>query len=318
MTPAELSEKLWDNAERVAKFLLPKGHLEGKEWCAGNINGDSGKSLKINIGGKKSWADFASGDSGDLLDLWVLVRNCQLHDAMREAKEFLGLKDDDHHFEAKKKTFSRPTKKGVKSASKCYDYLASRGITRETADRFKVTDAVVWYHEENREVTAVAFPYIRNDELLQVKRIGTERPNGKKLIMAEADCEPCLFGWQALDKNTRLVVLCEGEIDCITDMPDNVMAVWRNIPRELAQRKAERMGYESLDKDEQAAINLPASMIRLLKQREGEGWIGDIGANFDSRSHQFLEGEKKPFNYLVGKPQSELDLEWEASNVTRV
>lgn len=103
MSPAELSEKLWDNAERVAKFLLPKGHLEGKEWCAGNTNGDSGKSLKVNIGGKKSWADFASGDSGDLLDLWVLVRNCQLHDAMREAKEFLGLKDDDHHFEAKKK-----------------------------------------------------------------------------------------------------------------------------------------------------------------------------------------------------------------------
>ncbi|EBQ8725113.1 bifunctional DNA primase/helicase, partial [Salmonella enterica] len=216
MTPAELSEKLWDNAERVAKYLLPKGHLEGKEWCVGNTNGDAGKSLKINIGGKKTWADFASGDSGDLLDLWVLVRNCQLHDAMREAKEFLGLKDDDHHFEAKKKTFTRPTKKGVKKASNCYDYLATRGITRETADLFRVSDAVVWYHDENREVPAVAYPYIRNGELLQVKRIGTERPNGKKLIMAEADCEPCLFGWQALDKSTRLVVLCEGEIDCMT------------------------------------------------------------------------------------------------------
>ena len=144
MTPAELSEKLWDNAERVAKYLLPKGHLEGKEWCVGNTNGDAGKSLKINIGGKKTWADFASGDSGDLLDLWVLVRNCQLHDAMREAKEFLGLKDDDHHFEAKKKTFSRPTKKGVKKASNCYDYLATRGITRETADLFaKLRDADV-------------------------------------------------------------------------------------------------------------------------------------------------------------------------------
>jgi twinkle protein len=56
----------------------------------------------------------------------------------------------------------------------------------------------------------------------------------------------------------------------LTDMPDNVMAVWRNIPRELAQRKAERMGYESLDKDEQTAIQMPASMIRLLKQREGK------------------------------------------------
>jgi hypothetical protein len=114
MTPAELSEKLWDNAERVAKYLLPRGHLEGKEWCAGNTNGDAGKSLKINLGGKKTWADFASGDSGDLLDLWVLVRNCQLHDAMREAKEFLGLKDDDNHFEAKKKPSHGQPKKALK------------------------------------------------------------------------------------------------------------------------------------------------------------------------------------------------------------
>ncbi|EHD9189868.1 toprim domain-containing protein [Salmonella enterica] len=622
MTAAELSEKLWDNAERVSKFLLPKGHQEGHYWCAGSINGESGKSLKINLNGKKVWSDFASGDGGDLLDLWVLVRNCQLHNAMREAKEFLGLRDDDRHFEAKKKTFSRPTKKGVKKANHCYDYLASRGITRETADKFRVSDAVVWYHDENREVPAIAYPYIRNGELLQVKRTGIERPDGKKLIVAEADCEPCLFGWQALDKNTRLVVLCEGEIDCmsyvqmgfpalsvpfgggkgakqqwieyeyhnldrfdeiwlsmdnddvgreaakeiarrlgehrcrmvelphkdinecvmagmdteavfecierakyfdpdelcsagdllqetieafehrdtglftspwtslnrhfkfraseltlvngvnghgkteaighiavdamsqgvrvciaslemkpgkmlarltrqtictaspkreeiimtnawfsdrlwvfkltgtakagrlleifayarrrygielfvidnlakcglneddytgqkdfidalcdfknehnchvllvthsrktseatptgkmdvkgtgaLTDMPDNVMAVWRNIPRERALRKAERMGYESLDKDEQASVSMPASMIRLLKQREGEGWLGDISTTFDARSHQFLEGESKPYNYLAGKLQSELDLEWEAGNVTR-
>lgn len=623
MTPAQLSEKLWDQAERVAKFLLPKGHQEGREWCAGSVDGEAGKSLKINLSGKKAWSDFASGDSGDLLDLWVLVRNCQLHDAMREAKEFLGLKDDDHHFESKKKTFSRPTKKGVKKANHCYDYLATRGITRETADQFRVSDAVVWFHDESREVPAVAYPYLRNGELLQVKRIGTERPNGKKLIMAEADCEPSLFGWQAMDPKSRAVVLCEGEIDCmtyaqygisalsvpfgggkgakqqwveyeyhyldrfeeiwlsldnddvgreaakeiarrlgehrcrlvelphkdindclmagvseddiwhcletakffdpdelcsagdllqetidafehrdkglfvspwpslnhnfkfrageltlvngvnghgktelvghiaieamsqeirtciaslelkpgkmlarltrqtictsspkreeivmtnewfsdrlwvfkltgtakagrlleifayarrrygidlfvidnlakcgldeedyagqkdfidalcdfknehnchvllvthsrktneaaptgkmdvkgtgaLTDMPDNVMAVWRNIPRELAQRKAEQKGYESLDKDEQISIQLPASMIRLLKQREGEGWIGDIGATFDARSHQFLEGKVGPKNYLVNKPQSEVDLEWEASNVTRV
>lgn len=622
MTAAELSEKLWEQAEKVAKFLLPKGHLEGREWCAGSVNGEAGKSLKINLDGKKVWSDFASGDGGDLLDLWVLVRNCQLHDAMREAKELLGLRDDDRHFEAKKKTFSRPTKKGVKKANHCYEYLASRGITRETAEIFRVSDAVVWYHDENREIPAIAFPYIRNGELLQIKRIGVERPGGKKLIMAEADCEPCLFGWHALDKNTRLVVLCEGEIDCmsyaqmgfpalsvpfgggkgakqqwieyeyhnldrfdeiwlsldnddvgreaakeiarrlgehrcrlvelphkdinecvmsgmdsdavfqcierakyfdpeelcsagdllqetidsfeqrdiglfsspwtslnrnfkfrageltlvngvnghgkselvghivvkamsqgvraciaslelkpgkmlarltrqtictaspkreeiimtnewfsdrlwvfkltgtaktgrlldifayarrrygielfvidnlakcgldeddytgqkdfidalcdfknehnchvllvthsrktneatptgkmdvkgtgaLTDMPDNVMAVWRNIPRERALRKVERTGYESLNKDEQASVDMPASMIRLLKQREGEGWLGDICTTFDARSHQFLEGEDKPYNYLAGQLQSELDLEWEASNVTR-
>lgn len=59
-------------------------------------------------------------------------------------------------------------------------------------------------------------PYKRDGELLQVKRISTERPDGKKVIMAEGDCEPCLFGWQALDAGVRAVVLCEGEIDCMS------------------------------------------------------------------------------------------------------
>lgn len=216
MNASELSAKLWDNVDRVVKYLLPNGHQEAHEWCCGSIGGEAGKSLKVNLAGKNKWTDFASGDSGDLLDLWVLVRNCQLHEAMREAKELLGLKDNDRHFESKKKTFSKPKRQGVKKANQCYEYLAGRGISRNTVDRYKVSDAVVWYHDEGRELPAIAFPYLRGDSLLQVKRISTERPNGKKIIMAEADCEPCLFGWQGLAKETRVVVLCEGEIDCLS------------------------------------------------------------------------------------------------------
>lgn len=130
MTPAELSVKLWDQADRVARYLLPNGHKEANEWCVGSVDGEAGKSLKVNLAGKKTWADFASGD---LLDLWVLVRGCQLHEAMREAKEFLGLKDDDHHFQNKKQSFSKPTKKGVKKADSCYSYLESRRIGRATS-----------------------------------------------------------------------------------------------------------------------------------------------------------------------------------------
>jgi hypothetical protein len=67
--------------------------------------------------------------------------------------------------------------------------------------------------------------------------------------------------------------------------------------------------------------NRPRSISRFndsfVEATRREGWIGDIGANFDSLSP--VPGRReKPFNYLVGKPQSELDLEWEASNVTRV
>ncbi len=220
MSPSELSEMLWNQVDRVAKFLLPNGKKDGHEWVAGSVGGEAGKSLKVNLAGKRVWSDFAEGSAGDLLDLWVAVNDCSLHQAMSEAKAFLGIKDDDHHFQAKQKKFSRPNKqelkKHVSKANDCYEYLSGRGITKGTVDAYKATDATVWSNDDKRELKAVAFPYIRDGELLQVKRISSERPSGKKVIMAEKDCEPCLFGWQALPKETRIVVICEGEIDCMS------------------------------------------------------------------------------------------------------
>lgn len=219
MSPGELSDLLWNQVEKVARHLLPNGKRDGHEWVAGNVHGDKGNSLKINLSGKKKWADFAEGEGGDMLDLWISCRGINLHQAMQEAKAFLGIQDDDHHFAAKKeRKFSRPDRKKVARYitrdEKHIEYLQSRGIRPETAKIFEVVSGKVWNGE--RELDALVFPYKRDGELLQVKRISTERPNGKKVIMAEGDCEPCLYGWHALDPKVRSVVLCEGEIDCMT------------------------------------------------------------------------------------------------------
>lgn len=219
MTPSELSDLLWAQVDRVAPHLLPNGKKEGHEWVAGNVNGDKGNSLKVNLSGKKKWADFAEGDGGDMLDLWMACRGINLHQAMQEAKAFLGIKDDDHHFDAKReKKFSRPDRKKiaryVTRTESHLEYLQSRGISPEVVKRYEVVSGKVWNGE--RELDALVLPYKRDGELLQVKRISTERPDGKKVIMAEGDCEPCLFGWQALDAGVRAVVLCEGEIDCMS------------------------------------------------------------------------------------------------------
>ncbi len=219
MNPSELSGKLWDAVDRVAPYLLKDGKRVANEWTAGSVQGEKGSSLKVNMAGKRVWSDFATGESGDLLDLWCAVRGCQLHVAMTEAKAFLGIKDDDHVFVAKKKHFDKPDRKkikGLKAPNDCYAYLEGRGISREIAEKFKVTDAVVWHHGLKKELPAVGFPYLRDGELLQVKRISIERPEGKKEIMAEANCEPCLFGWQMMPSNSKVVVLCEGEIDCMS------------------------------------------------------------------------------------------------------
>ncbi|SPP30979.1 hypothetical protein ARAF_0081 [Arsenophonus endosymbiont of Aleurodicus floccissimus] len=59
ITITELSERLWLDVVRVAKYLLPEGKKESHEWVAGSVHGESGKSLKINLSCKKVWSDFA-------------------------------------------------------------------------------------------------------------------------------------------------------------------------------------------------------------------------------------------------------------------
>ncbi|ALD76048.1 DNA primase/helicase, phage-associated [Citrobacter portucalensis] len=279
MTPSELSDQLWNQVERVAKYLLPNGKRESHEWVAGSINGESGKSLKVNLAGKKVWSDFAEGTAGDLLDLWVAVRDCGLHQAMTEAKEFLGIKDDHHHFSAKQqKKFSRPDRKKVAryltKTEKHLEYLSSRGISAETAKLYEVAAAKIWNGE--RELDALAFPYKRDGELLQVKRISTERPDGKKVIMAEGDCEPCLFGWQAIPKNMRIVILCEGEIDCMSYHQYGFPAL--SVPfggGKGAKQQWIEFEYHNLDRFDEIWISMDSDEVGQAAAREIATRLGE-------------------------------------------
>ena len=62
----------------------------------------------------------------------------------------------------------------------------------------------------------ILFPYLCDGKLIQLKKLHLDRPNGKKQIYVEKNCEPGLFGWQAVDPNARTITLCEGEIDAMT------------------------------------------------------------------------------------------------------
>ncbi len=279
MTPSELSDLLWAQVDRVAPHLLPNGKKEGHEWVAGNVNGDKGNSLKVNLSGKKKWADFAEGDGGDMLDLWMACRGINLHQAMQEAKAFLGIKDDDHHFDAKReKKFSRPDRKKiaryVTRTESHLEYLQSRGISPEVVKRYEVVSGKVWNGE--RELDALVIPYKRDGELLQVKRISTERPDGKKVIMAEGDCEPCLFGWQALDAGVRAVVLCEGEIDCMSYAQYGISAL--SVPfggGKGAKQQWIEFEYHNLDRFEEIFISMDVDDVGREAAREIASRLGE-------------------------------------------
>ena len=210
----ELSEMLWDDVINVSKYLLPNGKKESNEWVCGSVDGEKGKSLKINLAGKRVWSDFTTGEGGDLIDLWSKVRSIQLHEAINEIKSYLGVKDDDQAITKKKKEFKKPDRSKLRKGDRHIEYLKSRGLTDETIKAYKVAQCVVWNGQS--EVDGMAFPYIRNDECLFIKSIGIDRPNGKKVIGASKDAEPCLFGWHNMAEDSRMLVITEGEIDAMS------------------------------------------------------------------------------------------------------
>ena len=95
MTPSELSKRLAEEAERAAEHLFPNGRREGQEWRVASVNGDKGKSLGIHLSGNKAgiWSDFATGESGDLLDGKTAELESLSDDALIEMINSKGMDD---------------------------------------------------------------------------------------------------------------------------------------------------------------------------------------------------------------------------------
>jgi hypothetical protein len=72
--------------------FLPGGHWEGDEYCCGNINGDAGKSFKIN---RRTgiWVDFASPEKGGrgLISLLARQRGIRMGEAALELGRMLSI-----------------------------------------------------------------------------------------------------------------------------------------------------------------------------------------------------------------------------------
>lgn len=210
-TAKQVSELLAKNIEAVVKYLLPTGKREGHEWRIGSANGQDGKSLGVHLTGTKAgvWCDFATGESGDALDLWAIVRHLPLMAAIKEATQWLGCAPSSFSpSEAKK--FKKPSAQNFtlsQALTPIKKYLIhERLLNEETLQAFGIG-------EENN---FIVFPFYRNKELLLIKKLGIERPNGKKDIFVEKDCEPCLFGWQAVEPSARSITITEGELDAMT------------------------------------------------------------------------------------------------------
>jgi twinkle protein len=206
MNAKELSENMARSVGVICEHLLPNGKKRGGEWCVGSSGGDAGESLKVRLIGEKAgiWSDFATSQSGDLLDLWMLVRSCNLMTAITQASELLGVKRDSRI--GSQKTYTKPAKGIFKKAGK-------RVIEWLTETRKLTPAAIAAYKVASKDDTYAVFPFLIDGELTNFKARNIEN---KKDMRVHPGGAPHLFGWQAISDNARSVTICEGEIDAIT------------------------------------------------------------------------------------------------------
>jgi twinkle protein len=208
MNAKELAQQMAAQAASIVPYLLPQGKKSAGEWKVGGTSGEPGQSMSVRLSGAKAgvWSDFASGEKGDILDLWAAVRGLSMAEAINEAKAYLGVRDAMP--ERERKTFKRPQKPRCQSPkAQVLAWLNARGLTDETIAAFKVGEQI-----QGEKVYAV-FPYLRDGELVNAKYRNVAE---KKDMRQEGGAEPCLFGWHLIDPKCRRVAICEGEIDAMT------------------------------------------------------------------------------------------------------
>ena len=96
---SELARRLARDAEAVCRHYLSNGRRQGRYWTVGDVRNTAGRSLFVRLSGPESgpaaaghWADAASAEYGDLLD--VIRESCgfvDFRDVAEEARRFLAL-----------------------------------------------------------------------------------------------------------------------------------------------------------------------------------------------------------------------------------
>jgi twinkle protein len=257
MDSSELNRMLLGRYQEVCTHLLPNGKVEGSHYLVGGIDGTPGKSLQITLTGSAAgrFKDFNKGDGGATpLWLWSKVKGVPFKQAVKEAKEWLGVKNDDFGIQKHKAPqWERPTEEQLKAIhqpepnTKVMDYLT---ITRRL-DPIVVASAKLG---ESACGEWVIIPYYDpgESEPFHIKKMKVNRVNGKKEIGATKGTKRGLYGKNLIDENVSEITITEGEIDALSFLSWGIPAV--SMPNGVSDTSWIEVDWEWLERFERINV----------------------------------------------------------------
>lgn len=116
-----------------------------------------------------------------------------------------------------------------------YEWLKSRGISKETADKAKLFSAEKWFGRLNKTADCIGFPYYRDGALVAAKY----RSFPEKDFTQDSGGAHDFFGIDNIDPAQPLIIV-EGEIDALTLLEagiPNAVSVPSGAPIKVADGK---------------------------------------------------------------------------------
>lgn len=169
-------------------------------------------SFAVHVSGPKAghWNDYATGDRGDVLDLIKLYMGCDISDALREARAFLGLRHDSP--EDTRKRAEATALAGARRAQGEADRAAMR-------ERVKRQAHAIWLgaREDLTGTPVMAYLARRGIDL-------TALPRMPRAIRYLPDCF-----YKHMDPDTGEIIEARlpAMVTCVTDRTGEVVALHR-------------------------------------------------------------------------------------------
>uniref|UniRef100_A0AAU7YP05 AAA family ATPase n=1 Tax=Wolbachia endosymbiont of Oeneis ivallda TaxID=3171168 RepID=A0AAU7YP05_9RICK len=101
----QLRTQLLSNIRSCLSYLLPRGTFRGDKFYVGDLQGNKGQSMIVELTGSKAglWHDFSTGEGGDIFDLWASVTGKnQFTDTIEDIAKWIG-------YSEKNNTLGQPT-----------------------------------------------------------------------------------------------------------------------------------------------------------------------------------------------------------------
>jgi len=158
---------------------------------------------------KNIYKCFGCGESGDSIEFLMKSQSMSYLDAIRYLADMYKITIVEENAQPKK-TYTKPVFRDGQLSGKYLNWFSERGITPNTLQQFKVTQAMEWMPKAGATVETICFNYFVNDTLVNIKY----RAENKDFKLSK-DAELVFYNADSM-KGRDYVVITEGEIDCLS------------------------------------------------------------------------------------------------------